>query len=109
MSFEIISPVLNELLQLIIIIAVGFLVAFIRQRISREQAIALEVIVADGVLFAQQVFGHLDGKERYHQATAKITDLLKEKGIKISEDQLRILIEATVKTLKKEFGEQWKS
>lgn len=59
-------------------------------------------IVKDTVNYVEQVFKDIHGKEKLEKAKEKALEWLSEKGIKISETELEILIESAVNGLKGE-------
>ena len=69
---------------------------------DRDKMAAIEKMVTQAVLYAQQVLTSKSGAEK----KAIVTDLLKEmltaKNISITDEQLNILIEAAVKQMKME-------
>ncbi len=98
---------LEEILVAIVIIGIGFLISWIRQKRSVEQLKIIQMIVEEGVLFAQQVYKELNGEEKFDKALEAISKKLKEKGIKVNAETIKTTIEAVLKRLKKEFGESW--
>ena len=59
-------------------------------------------IVKDTVSYVEQVFKDIHGTEKLEKAKEKALEWFNEKGIKISETELEILIESAVKSLKGE-------
>ena len=59
-------------------------------------------IVKDTVKYVEQVYKDIHGAEKLNKAKEKALEWLNEKGIKISETELEILIESTVNGLKGE-------
>lgn len=59
-------------------------------------------IVKDTVNYVEQVFKDIHGEEKLNKAKEKALEWLSEKGIKISETELEILIESAVNGLKGE-------
>ena len=59
-------------------------------------------IVKDTVSYVEQVFKDVHGIEKLEKAKEKALEWLNEKGIKISETELEILIESAVNSLKGE-------
>lgn len=59
-------------------------------------------VVKDTVKYIEQVYKDIHGKEKLEMAKRKALDWLNEKGIKISEVELEILIESAVNGLKGE-------
>ncbi len=59
-------------------------------------------IVKDTVNYIEQVYKDIHGAEKLNKAKEKALEWLNEKGIKISDIELEILIESAVKGLKGE-------
>ena len=59
-------------------------------------------VVKDTVKYIEQVYKDIHGKEKLEMAKIKALEWLNEKGIKISEVELEILIESAVNGLKGE-------
>jgi len=106
-----IFDLLTEIVKLTAIVLAGFTITatknWLKSRFEEQEIKTIYAIVEDGVLFAQQVYGHLDGPERYNEAIKRIESILNERGIEVSKDQLDTMIEATVKALKSEYGDLW--
>lgn len=64
-----------------------------------------ELIAKNTVQYVEQVFGALKGYEKLEKAKTTALDWLNEKGINISDAELTILIESSVKALKGSFYE----
>lgn len=106
--------VLSELLMLLVVVLAGFAVALLKKYLGTEKMKQIneelkskQEIVATVVLFVQQVYGHYEGEAKYVIALETATEWLNSKGIKITETELKSLIESSVKLLKTEFGEEW--
>ncbi len=106
---------MNELLQAITPILLASLVAIIGylakiagiqvQRVADKYAIkakldANKTIVDLAVKYVQQVFKEADGETKYNEAKNKALEILSEKGIKITDAELNMLIEASVANFK---------
>lgn len=106
---------MNELLQAITPILLALLVAIIGylakiagiqvQRVADKYAIkakldANKTIVDLAVKYVQQVFNEADNKTKYNEAKNKALEILSEKGIKITDAELNMLIEASVANFK---------
>jgi len=61
------------------------------------------------VRFAEQAYKDLHGQEKYDQAAIWLSGQAKQRGIKISDEEVKGLIEASLKTAKEEFAQQWGS
>lgn len=62
----------------------------------------------EAVKAAQQTFSVDLHAAKYNAAAKWISVQARDYGIKISPDETQLLIEATIKALKKEFKEEWK-
>ncbi|MDN6066058.1 MAG: phage holin family protein [Staphylococcus equorum] len=106
---------MNELLQAITPILLALLVGIIgylakiagiqAQRVADKYAIkakldANKTIVNLAVKYVQQVFNEADNKTKYNEAKNKALEILSEKGIKITDAELNMLIEASVANFK---------
>lgn len=94
--------------------AIGLLIAFLKQKLGivkmQETSEALknkEGFARLAVLFAQQVYWSLDGPARFEKAASSLSKALCKAGIIVTADELKELIEAALKALKKEFGDAW--
>lgn len=112
---ELLLPLIQELLYVSITVGVGFLIAYMKKKLSVEQLKQIKTemdnkreIIELVVLFVQQVYSHLDGNARYEEALNRASILLQQKGLKITDEELQSLLESSVKNLKYEFGESWK-
>ena len=65
-----------------------------------------ELVAKNTVQYIEQVFGALKGYEKLEKAKATALDWLQEKGIEISDAELTILIESSVKALKGSFYQE---
>lgn len=66
-----------------------------------KQSVAKIVVSA-----VEQVYKDLHGEEKLNQALSMFSDLLAEKGIKISELEMRVLLEAAVGEFNDAFNKQ---
>ena len=55
-----------------------------------------ESVVKSVVKAMEQIYRDLDGRERYQKAKESIVEMLNSKGVKITESEMNILIEASV-------------
>lgn len=106
---------MNELIQAITPILLALLVGIVGylakiagiqvQRVADKYAIkakldANKTIVNLAVKYVQQVFNEADNKTKYNEAKNKALEILSEKGIKITDAELNMLIEASVANFK---------
>lgn len=108
MSTEFLLEILEKLVQVAIVVGIAYFVRWAQWRFSDDELQIIKDIVFDGVLYSQQVWGHLGGKERYDFAMAKISEELRSRGINISPERLDLFIESAVKFAKHNLVEQWK-
>ncbi len=66
-----------------------------------------QLVAKDAVIFAQQVFKHCDGEEKYSAAIEILAANLKRYGIKVEKEELDELVHTALKSAKKEFGDVW--
>jgi LL-H family phage holin len=59
------------------------------------------------IKFVEQAYKDLHGQDKYNQAANWLAARAGEKGIKVTSDEVKGLIEAAVRMAKDEFGEQW--
>lgn len=100
---------LTQIFLLVATLAAGAIFAWVRKRTSSEQQSLIEKVVREGILYAQETYGDLTGQERFQKALEAITASMNERGMKVTEEQLLILIQSILKELKKEFGDAWSS
>lgn len=106
--------ILEQVLYVVVTVALGFLIKFLRERGYIEKA--KQVQIDDNlkraaselaVLAVQQLYRDLDGKEKFNHATQYVSGYLSERGIKISDTEIKILLESSIKLAKKQFGSEW--
>jgi LL-H family phage holin len=76
------------------------------RRIKKEYEVKTS-LAYQAVQFAQQVYWDCGGIGKYNQASKWLSDRLTEKGIKVSQKEIKGLIEAALKGIKDEFGVEW--
>jgi len=109
-----IMTIIENIMIILVTLAAGFIVAFIRKRIGTEgmQKVVLELALKQelaelAVKFAEQVYRDFKGDEKYTMAAIWLADRIGELGLEITESEVKGLIESALRTLKDEFGEQW--
>lgn len=98
------SDIVFEALKLIVMI-VGLLIAryavpWLKQKTENEKTEQILVWVEQAVLMAQQVHWAKTGEERKQIVLGILKQIIEEKGIQITDEQLDTLIEAAVKSMK---------
>jgi len=117
MSQELTAMLLNALMDLLIVVGIvliTFVIAYVKKMLGVETMKKLnaeltnkQAIVDVVVLFVQQVYEKYDGEQKYSIALETASTWMMEKGMTVTADELRSMIEASVKALKVEFGEAW--
>lgn len=93
--FEILATIITALASFIGVSIKNAYTKYINTKTKKE-------VVKDTVNYVEQVFKDIHGLEKLNKAKEKALEWLNEKGIKISETELEILIESAVKELKGE-------
>ena len=102
------KEILNQLVQILLPILATVLTAvftYLGNKIKNAYETKLKndtakTIVDDTVRYVQQVYKDLDGTEKLQKAIEKAQDVLAEKGIKLTDVEINMLIESSVFTLK---------
>lgn len=107
MENEILSQVIAVLIPALLTLITGWF-AILGDKIKKvyQEKINTQIkkeVVDSTVTYVQQVYEALDGKAKLQKAVEQATLILAEKGITISEVELRMLIEAAVYGLKQGF------
>lgn len=95
---EIIMEYLPKILEYAIIIIAGILANKAKKLINTD---IKKAIVRDTVKYVEQVFRDVHGVEKFDAAKDKAVALLREKGIKISDEEIIVLIESAVSEMNK--------
>lgn len=98
------NDIMYYLVQFIIIFVIGlitkYLIPWLKTKSDNEALQHIEEWVRNAVSAAEQVItGSLQGANKKEYVLDNIHKLLNEKGIKITEEQLEMLIEAAVKAM----------
>ena len=102
------KEVINQFLEILMPILATFLTAvftYLGNKIKNAYETKLKnetakTIVDDTVRYVQQVYKDLDGTEKLQKAIEKAQEVLKEKGIILTDVEINMLIESSVFTLK---------
>jgi LL-H family phage holin len=99
-----VSDIIFELLKIVVMLAVlvfaRYIIPYVQKRIGKENTELIAQWAKYAVLKAQQVLYSESGEDRKAYVTEFLKQLLIEKNISISDEQLDILIEAAVKQMK---------
>jgi len=100
---ELLLPIVRDLVIVIVITVVGYSLKFWRE-LTLEQWV--KELVIDSVLFIQEKYWNLSGEQKFAEAKKWLLRQLNERGIKVDEEWLDALIDATVKELRAQFGDE---
>lgn len=98
------NEIINQFIQILLPMLATFLTGiftYIGNRIKRvyvEKANneTAKVVIENAVKFVEQVYSNLNGPEKLQKALSEAQAILEEKGIKITQTELNMLIEAAV-------------
>jgi LL-H family phage holin len=76
------------------------------KQIESELAAKQELAIL-AVRFVEQAYKDLHGQAKYNHAAAWLSGRAMEVGLTISDQEIKGLIEAALRSLKDEFGEEW--
>lgn len=113
MSEQIVQIALDVLAVLAPVLA-AMLVELLRRKLGTEKLLHLQGELAAkqdlailAVRFAEQMYKEAGGPEKYHAAALWLSERALDKGLVISAEEVRGLIEAAIRELKDSFGEEW--
>jgi LL-H family phage holin len=93
---------------------VALVVEYLRHRLGteklkkvQEELTAKQDLASLAVRFVQQFWVSLSGQERYEKAAEWLSARAKERGLKVTSEEIKGLIEAALRMAKDEFGEEW--
>lgn len=95
--WEILTPILATTLTTILSYVGLKLKGLYEEYINTKEK---QAVVKNTVKYVEQVFSDLEGCEKLEKAKVTAIDWLNEKGIKISDAELTVLIESAVQALK---------
>lgn len=99
--------VIQSLLYVIVMVAVPVVVKFIREKNKTEQFAKVLEYARIAVEFAEKYYYAYEGEVKYKHASQWLAERAAEIGIKLTDEEIRGLIESTLKRIEMEFGEAW--
>lgn len=99
---DIVFEVIKLVVMLVALVAARYVIPYIKERIGADQMDTIAQWARYAVLKAQQVLWAETGEAKKEYVTEFLKELLKDKKITITEEQLDILIESAVKEMKME-------
>nr|DAK38271.1 MAG TPA: holin [Caudoviricetes sp.] len=101
---EIVNSLIHTLMPYVITIVgalAGYVAVSIKNKLDEKlNTDTKRTIAKQTVQYVQQVYQTLNGPEKLDKAINTFTELLNEKGIKVTEVETRVLIESAVKSFK---------
>lgn len=101
---------IEYVLGVLLSIAVGFLIVYIKKLIGTEKVQyiqqelkAKEELAKIAVKFVEQAYKELKGEQKYIKASEWLSTESSRVGLKLTPEQVRGLIESAVKTMKDDF------
>lgn len=111
---DLILKICSDVIYLLVTIAVGFFIAFLKQKYGTEtlKKVQYELetkkeLASLAVKFAEQAYANLEGYEKYDKAVGWLTAQANKSGLKFTDDEIEGLIESALRTIKDSFGEEW--
>ena len=96
MTFEIIKAVLMAIIAGVTI----YLIPLVKRKIGNENLELMDRWATNAVLWAQQVMSSDSGAEKKQVVMNILKNVRDEQGIKITDEQIEILVEAAVNAIK---------
>lgn len=103
---EIIMEAVKLLVMVVAFAAGAYFIPWVKAKIGAEKLAALTLYVEKAVYAAQQLLWERTGEERREYATSLIAEWCEDHGLTISNEQIRVLLEAAVKGLRIAEGEK---
>ena len=111
---DLLINLLSNLLCLLAALIAAFLVAFLKQKVGTERLRQIDAelmtkqeLAMLAVRFAEQAYRDFRGEEKYQKAAEWLATRAGQLGLAITADEMKGLIEAALRTLKDDFGEEW--
>jgi len=97
---DIIFEVVKLIVMVLAMITARYLIPWIKEVLGADRLAVIEKWTKYAVEMAQQVYWNEDGAQRKEIVTKFLKEILIEKNLSISDEQLEVLIEAAVKEMK---------
>lgn len=104
----------GNLLAVLIPVLVGMGIEYLRRSLGSEKLSKLkeeletkQLLAMLAVKFVQQAYQDLAGPEKYNKAAEWLAARATEYGLKLTTEEIKGLIEAALRTLKDQLGEEW--
>ena len=110
MSETLYSVLVGHVLELFFAVAMVvmlYAIKYIKAKLTDRQQVLLTEIAGQVVLYVQQTMPKADADEKLAEAISQAIAFADEKGISVDAGQVRVIIEASIKDLKAQFGDAW--
>lgn len=97
---DIIFEIIKVAVMAVLLLITRYLIPMLKEKIGADKLAAAEKWAKYAVLKAQQVLWSESGQDRKAYVTEFLKEILIEKNIALSDEQLDVLIEAAVKQMK---------
>lgn len=99
------KEILMQVIPIVLATVGTFLIGLIKAKYSQYvNTDTKKEIAMITVRYVEQVFTALHGKDKLEKAKSTFVDMLNEKGIKVSEDEINMLLEAAVNQMNERKG-----
>ncbi|MGI6436424.1 MAG: phage holin, LLH family [Syntrophomonadaceae bacterium] len=109
-----INTIIAYVISILITAGIGFLVELLRRKVGLEglrriswQLDQKKDLAMLAVQFTEQAYKDMKGQDKYNYAAKWLAARAKEHGIQISDDEIKGLIEATLRQIKDQLGDEW--
>lgn len=115
MDNQLISQIILNIAEIVGLVLSYYIIMFLKKKIGIENLKKIDTelqtnqeLAKLAVLFVQKNFENADNQTKFREAFIALSEMLNKKGINISDNEIKVLIESALKVLKKEFGDTWK-
>ena len=100
---EIVMQILSEVLPAILSIIATAFIGFLSSKYTKLANTEIKKsVISDTVKFVEQIYMDIHGDDKLNAAKRKAIQILNEKGVKITDNELTVLIESAVKKMNNE-------
>lgn len=99
--------IIEMIMYIAVTVGVPFVVKYIKDKNKVEKMDKVLEYAEIAVLFAQQAYEQFSGETRYKHASSYLSNQAAKIGIKLTDEEVRSLIESTLKSVKYRFAEDW--
>ena len=100
---ELLLPIIRDVVIVVVLAAAGYALKFWR---NIQMEAWIKELIVDAVLFVQEKYWDLSGEDKFAQAKVWIVEQLNKRGIQVDDEWLDAVIDAVVKELRAEFGDE---